>query len=135
MQLYIDQDPGHSITVIEWSFIHSNCTGNRFFTVLKTELEDLFVAKYVAYIFIQVHSQMFIQLQQISILQVIYKISIYSLHLQFGVTSNKNIHTYTSMCIVLVHSNLHLSSSVQSSSTSLFPFSIYSRLTIEWQIQ
>ena len=59
-----------------------------------------------------------------------YKISIYSLHLQFQVTRNKNIHTYSSLCIVVVHSDVHLSSSVPSFSLFFFPFSIYSHLTM-----
>ena len=38
--------------------VHSNITGNRSFTVLNTNVEDLVVVKYVAYIFIEVHSQL-----------------------------------------------------------------------------
>ena len=87
---------------MEW--IHSNSTGTGSFTVSNTKLEDLFAVKHVAYIFIKLHSHMFIQLWQISMLTV--QISIYS----FIVTSNKNIHTYSSMCIVGVHSDMHSSS-------------------------
>ena len=39
----------------------------------------------------------------------------------FKLTSNKNIYTYSPMCIVVVHSHVHLSSSVPSFLTYLFP--------------
>ena len=77
----VDTDFQHGISVKEWSLVHPNGTGNRFFYCTEHKTERLL--KYVLYIFIKVHSQM---LMRISMLTV--QINIYS----FIVTSNKNIH-------------------------------------------
>ena len=82
IQLYCNLNCG-----IEWSGYTLIPLQTGSFTVLNTKLEDLFVVKYVAYIFIQVHSQLSV-LQFISIALTVY---IYSY--SFKVTSNKK-HTY-----------------------------------------
>ena len=49
--------------VLEWCWvIYTIALETGPFIVLNTKLKDLFVVIYAAYIFIQVHSQMFIQL-------------------------------------------------------------------------
>ena len=101
---------GQCLNGIEWSLYTLIALETGSFTVLNTELEDILVIKIVGYIH-QVHTVA-------SKLQFILKISIYS----FKVTSNENMHTYSSMCIVVVHSDVHLSSSVPSVSPLFFPF-------------
>ena len=86
----------HDTSVTEWCFVHSTITGRQVLLLyLNTKLEV-----YVAYI----HQSSFTNVHTVTTnvnFYSSYKISINSLHLQFKATSNKNIHTYSSMCIVM----------------------------------
>ena len=88
-------------------FVH--CTMSLYsFTVLNTRLEDFFAVKIVGYI----HQSSYGCISVIVHIKSAFTFHIYIY--SFKVTSNENIHTYSSMCIVVVHSNIHLGSSIPS---------------------
>ena len=132
---------------MEW--VHSNMTGNRFFLYLNTKHETCLLPKMshmyfqssltnCSYSYTNINVTVHIK-SAINVHTVVANINVtvhINKHQQFIITSNKR-PTYSSMCIVVVHSVVHLSSSVPSSSMilPLFPFPIYSILTIERQMQ
>ena len=108
---------------MEW--VHSTITGNRFFLYLNTKqyfsllvkIYCLYSPKFIHKMFIQLHKCQCYSSYKISN-QCLYSCSKYQCYSSYKIninssqiTSNK-IHTYISMCIVVVHSVVHLSSSV-----------------------
>ena len=87
--------------------VHSNLTGNRFFYCIECKTRRL-VCCQICYIYIHPSSFTIINVT----LRITSALTVYIY--SFKVTSNKNIHTCSTMCIVGVHSDVHLSSSVPS---------------------
>ena len=113
----------HGTSKIEWSFVHSNIIGNRFFYCIEHKTRRL-VCCQICCIYIQPSSFTIINVtvhikSAINVHTVVANINV-TVHIKsaltfyiysFKVTSNKNIHD-SSMCIVVVHSDVHLGSSV-----------------------
>ena len=131
----------HGTCEIEWCWYTLIWLETGSFTVLQHKTKDLFVVKCYTYIY----PSSFTVITNISVHKCSYSCGKYQYYISykaaitlythsFKVTSIK-IDTYSSICTVVVHSDVHLSSSVPSSSNPFFSFPICSSLTTEWQMQ
>ena len=127
-----------AMTRMEW--VHSNNTGNRFYYCNEQRTRRP-VCFQICCIYIHSSSFTIINVHTVTAnisvtIHIKSPFTVYIYNYSFKVTSNENIHIYSSMCIMVVHGDVHLSSSVPQVALLLFyPFSIYSSLTIEWQVQ
>ena len=101
--------------VIEWSFVHSNNTGKRFFYCIEHKTRRLSCCQ--DYWLYSSNSYSCINVT----VHIKSAFTVYIYIYSSRVTSNENIHTYSSVCIVEVHSDVHLSSSVPIFSLLFFP--------------
>ena len=120
--------------------VHSNSIGNRFFYCIEHKTRTLVCCQiYCIYIHPSLFTIINVHTVAANINVTVHIKSVFTVYIyiySFKVTSNENVHTYSPMSIVVVHSDVNLSSSVPSFPSLLFfPLSIYSSLTVEFQMQ